>query len=192
MLPGFGRQPLGHRLLGGFQLHDHAGEPLRQRVVDVARHAIALGHHGGLAALRGEAGQLDRQHRLIGQGLGQFHFFGPKPALLGEPNPDHARHLAGNQHRHDQYGNDALRQQMGAPRKVRAFPDILQHARLARAEDFRPGPNVFDVQRGTDLGNDFVRLGHEPALFKGEFESQQTADAFPPPHTAARTRPTAR
>ena len=51
VFPGFGRQPLGHRLLGGFQLHDHAGESLRQRVVDVARHAIALGHHGRLPAL---------------------------------------------------------------------------------------------------------------------------------------------
>ena len=56
VLAGFGGQPLGHRLLDRFQLQNHAGEPLRQRVVDVARHAIALGHHGRLAALRGEAG----------------------------------------------------------------------------------------------------------------------------------------
>src|SRR5260370_32953495 len=73
---------------------------------------------------------------------------------------------------------------MVSPRKMRPFTDVLQHAWPSCSKDFWPGPNVLDIQRGTNLRNDFVGLGHEPTLLKGEFESQ-TAGSLSPPHTAA-------
>ena len=39
------------RILGRFQLHDHTGEPLRKRIVNIARHSIAFSEHGSLPAL---------------------------------------------------------------------------------------------------------------------------------------------
>src|SRR2546430_12591122 len=40
------RSALGHSFPGSFQLNDHAGESLRERVVNIASHPITLGRHG--------------------------------------------------------------------------------------------------------------------------------------------------
>ena len=51
MLFCFLRQSFGSRIPGGFQLHDHPSESLRERVVNVAGHAITFCRDGRLAAL---------------------------------------------------------------------------------------------------------------------------------------------
>ena len=51
MLFCFLRQSFGSRIPGGFQLHDHSSESLRERVVNVAGHAITFCRDGRLAAL---------------------------------------------------------------------------------------------------------------------------------------------
>ncbi len=44
------------RLLGGLELGDDAGQPLGDRVVDLARHPAALVEHARLARLRQQLG----------------------------------------------------------------------------------------------------------------------------------------
>src|SRR5258708_5395301 len=73
---------------------------------------------------------------------------------------------------------------MLSPWKLGACADVLQHARPSRSKDFWPGPNVLDIQGGTDFGNGFVGLGYELAPLKGEFESQ-TPGSLSPPHAGA-------
>src|SRR6267154_733167 len=58
---------LGKSAFGGLQLRDNTSETLRKRIVDVASHAIALGHQIRLAILRGETGQLQRKHGLMSE-----------------------------------------------------------------------------------------------------------------------------
>src|ERR1700682_1510744 len=60
------------RILGRFQLHDHSGETLRERVMNVARHSISFFENGRQTALLGKLIELNCQHGLMGERLGQF------------------------------------------------------------------------------------------------------------------------
>ena len=90
------RQSLGLRVRRSLQLHDHAGESLRQRVVNVAGHAITFRNHGRLTALLRQTHQLKRQHRLMSQRPGEFDFLVTKSALLLKADRKRASHLARN------------------------------------------------------------------------------------------------
>jgi hypothetical protein len=60
----------GNSVLGRFQLHNHAGEPLSKRIVDISSHSIAFGQNGGFPALLADLGEADGQHHLMGKCLG--------------------------------------------------------------------------------------------------------------------------
>jgi hypothetical protein len=61
---GLERPMAGVGILGRLELDHHAGEALRQRVVDVARHPVALVEHRAAAALLLEPGELQRKRCL--------------------------------------------------------------------------------------------------------------------------------
>src|SRR5271156_299356 len=74
----------GHGLLGRFHMQNYASKTLGQRIVNVARHAVTFTNDGGLAALCGKTGELNRKHRLIGKRLSQLLLFIAKNVLPGK------------------------------------------------------------------------------------------------------------
>src|SRR4030095_5631002 len=64
--------PARNRILGCFQLHNHAGETLRKRVVNVPRHSISFFEDRSPLALLGKLIELNSKHDLMGECLGQF------------------------------------------------------------------------------------------------------------------------
>ena len=60
MLVCFLSPATGDGILQRFQLHDYAGEALRERVVDVSRQSIAFRQNGCLTALLGKFIELNR------------------------------------------------------------------------------------------------------------------------------------
>src|SRR2546430_15469275 len=91
------RSALGHSFPGSFQLNDHAGESLRERVVNIASHPITLGHHGRLATLGGKKGQLDCQSRLLGESTGQFDLLLSETTLQSETDADESGNTSGDE-----------------------------------------------------------------------------------------------
>ena len=61
MLVRFLARAAGNRILGCFQLHNHAGETLRERVVNVPRHSISFFENRGPLALLGKFIELNAQ-----------------------------------------------------------------------------------------------------------------------------------
>ena len=59
----------GNRILGCLQLHNHASETLRERVVNVARHPISFFENCGPPTLLGELIELKRKHDLMRERL---------------------------------------------------------------------------------------------------------------------------
>src|SRR5258706_2386009 len=107
MAGGFHCLILGRGLLNCFQLNDHAGESLCERVVNVASHPIALGHHGRLTTLGGKTGQLDCQSCLMGESTGQLDLLLSETTLQSESDADESRNTSGDEHRHKQNRVDA-------------------------------------------------------------------------------------
>src|SRR3954469_11487753 len=93
MLVGFFAGPACHRVLRRFQLHDHAGETLRESVMDVARHAVALFENGRALTLLGKFIELDRKHDLMCERLGQFDLFRSVGRAVRMPNPNETSYL---------------------------------------------------------------------------------------------------
>src|SRR6266850_693926 len=112
MAGGFHRLIPGHGLLNCFQLNDHAGESLRERVMNVASHSITLGHHRRLTTLGGKTGQLDGQSCLMGESTGQLDLLLSETTLLSETDADESRNTSGDEHRHKQNRVDAHLPQM--------------------------------------------------------------------------------
>src|SRR5207248_8063773 len=108
----FGKIFLRNSAFGCFQLHDDASEALRERIVNVAGHAISFRHDGRLAALLRQAHQLNSQHGLVGQRLGQFDFVFLKRALLRETDADDSGNTSGDQHWDEENGPDTQSLQM--------------------------------------------------------------------------------
>src|SRR6202165_37580 len=96
------RSALGHSFPGSFQLNDHAGESLRERVVNVASHPITLGRYSRLPALDGKTGQLDCQSRLMGDSPGQFDLLLSEITLQSKTDADESGNTSGDEHRHEQ------------------------------------------------------------------------------------------
>src|SRR6266516_4337668 len=112
MAGGFHCLILGRGLLNCFQLNDHAGESLRERVVNVASHPIALGHHGRLTTLSGKTGQLHCQRRLMGESTGQFDLLLAETTVHSKPDADKSSDTSGDEHWHKQNSVDAHLPQM--------------------------------------------------------------------------------
>src|SRR6266536_4903813 len=89
-------------ILGRFQLYDHAGETLGERIVDIARHSISFFQNGGLPALLGKFIELNCQHRLVRERLSQFDFFRSIRRPVAVTNTDEAFHASANQGRNPQ------------------------------------------------------------------------------------------
>jgi len=64
-------------ILGCFQLHNHTGKTLGERVVNVPRHSVSFFKDGSALALLGKVIELKREHDLMGQCLGQLDFLRP-------------------------------------------------------------------------------------------------------------------
>src|SRR5439155_15803338 len=81
--------------------------------------AISFCHDGRLATLLRQAHQLNRQHGLVGQRLGQFDFVFLKRALLRETDADDSGNTSGDQQWNEENGADTqplkmlLEQQQG-------------------------------------------------------------------------------
>jgi len=94
-----GRIAERRRALGCFQLHDHSGESLSQRVVNVARHPVALRRDRSFTALFRQSHQLETQHGLMRHRPRQLDFFLPDLPFLFEADTEHTGNLAGKDHR---------------------------------------------------------------------------------------------
>ena len=84
-------------VLDCFQLHDYAGETLRERVVNVARQAISFLQNGRLPASLGEFIELNCEHRLVSQCLRQLDLLRPIRRSVAMPNPDEPSHTAAHE-----------------------------------------------------------------------------------------------
>src|SRR5207249_7531278 len=102
MLIRFLATATGDCVLRRFQLHDYAGEPLSQRIVNVARHPVALSQDGSLATLLGKFMELNCQHRLVGQCLRQFDLLRPIRWAFTVTNADEPFHAAAYQRGYSQ------------------------------------------------------------------------------------------
>src|ERR1700756_2912631 len=59
-------------VFSSFHLHDHAGEPLSERVVNVLRHAGSLFENGSHTLLLDELLPMRRHHHVVSEGLSKF------------------------------------------------------------------------------------------------------------------------
>src|SRR5205085_9030257 len=90
----------GNCIFGSFQLHNYTGKALRESVVDVPRHAIALFEYCRPLSLFGKVVQLKRQHDLMGQGLGKLDLLRSVWRTIDMANADKAFDLSADQKRH--------------------------------------------------------------------------------------------
>ena len=136
------------RALRRLQLHQDGGEALRQRVVDVARDAIALFEHR-LAplfepALLGQPAVVQRQRRLTRHGVEQRAAPAPLAARNRGRRQRHPAEVARRQHqRRDEQRVDAGRgveraHRLGQPRVVAGVLDDLGPARRVARAGARP------------------------------------------------------
>src|SRR5260370_20359028 len=78
----------GNCIFRCFQLHDHAGKTLGERVVNVARHSISLLKDGCSLTLLGKFIELEGEHHLMRERLGQFYLLAPisRPVSVTDSN----------------------------------------------------------------------------------------------------------
>src|SRR6266404_971109 len=89
--------PARNRIFGCFQLDNHAGKTLCERVVNVARHSIAFFEDRRAPTLLGKLIELKREHDLMGERLGQFNLLRPIRGLVAVADSDKSPNLATNQ-----------------------------------------------------------------------------------------------
>src|ERR1700730_2157003 len=90
------------RVFGRFQLNNHAGKTLRERVVDVPSHSIAFFEHCRPLPLVGKVIELKRKHHWMGQCLGQFNFLRAIWRSIAMANTDKASDVSTDQKRHSE------------------------------------------------------------------------------------------
>jgi hypothetical protein len=90
----FRQRRIARTLVHGFfrraELHEDAGEALRQAVVDLLADAIALGQHRGILGCHAELLETDAQRHLVRDGQRQFGAFGAERLALAEHEADAA------------------------------------------------------------------------------------------------------
>src|SRR5438876_7546514 len=99
MLVGFLSTATRDCILGRFELHNYAGETLRESIVDISRHPISFFQNRSLPALLGKFLELNCQHRLMSEGLRQFVFFRAVRRPVAMTNPDEPFHTPAHQRR---------------------------------------------------------------------------------------------
>src|SRR6266567_4031227 len=107
--------PARNRILGCFQLHNHAGETLCERVVNVPRHSVSFFEDRSPLTLLGEFIELKREHDLMGEGLSQFNLLRPIRYTIDMANADKTTRLSGDQDWHGQKSFCASALQILAP-----------------------------------------------------------------------------
>src|ERR1700730_1413268 len=89
----------GDRVLGRLQLHDHTGEALRERVMNVAGHSISFFENGRSVALLSKFIQLKGEHHLMSERLSQLDFFRPIRTAIEMANANKTSDLSTYEHR---------------------------------------------------------------------------------------------
>src|SRR6266851_7603549 len=143
---------VGDRILGGFQLHDHTGKTLRERVVDVSRHPVSFFKDRGALTLLGELIELKREHDLVCERLSQFYFFWPVRRTIDVANANEASDVSTHQKRHSEKPLCAVSFQMltQIAANARISCDVVANHRTSREKqllDYRvpfPRQRVFD------------------------------------------------
>src|SRR2546422_10201563 len=100
MSVGFLARAARNSILGCFQLHDHTGETLGERIVNVTRHSISFFEDRSPLTLLGKFIELKREHDLVGEGLGQLDFLRPIRRTIDMANANKASDLSTHQKRH--------------------------------------------------------------------------------------------
>src|SRR5262245_58851050 len=83
-----------------FHLHDHPGEPLSERVVNISRHTGSLFENGSLTLLLYDLLAMRRQHDVMGQRLSELDLIGSIGSLFQMMNTDKPAKLPGHKHRY--------------------------------------------------------------------------------------------
>src|SRR5438552_1474329 len=128
---------------------------------------------------------MHRQHRLIGQGMGEIHFLGAKRTLLGKAEANRAFKPTANRHRNQKNGDDAKRQQAVSQCKGPHSSNVLNHAGLACAKNLGPWPKIFHWQRKIHPSEPGVSFFHDSAVLESEFKTDHATSFVSTPHTAA-------
>src|SRR6266513_3545006 len=84
------------------QLDNHAGEPLCEGIVNIARHARALLQQHGMPPLLSELGAVSRYHHVMRQRLGQFDLFRAICSSFNMLNTNEAADFSQHKHRDSQ------------------------------------------------------------------------------------------
>src|SRR5438309_3636499 len=92
----------GNRILGCFQLDNHTGETLRERVVYVPRHSVSLFKDSCALTLLGKFVELKRKHDLVGECLSQLDLLRTIRRTIDVANANKASDLSTHQKRHCQ------------------------------------------------------------------------------------------
>ena len=87
------------RLHRRVQLDDHAGESLRERVVNVTGHARSFFEDGGLALLLTNLLPMRRNHDVMSKCLGEFYLLRTTRSAIQVLNADESAHFSGYKHR---------------------------------------------------------------------------------------------
>src|SRR5438477_1169381 len=125
-------------ILGCFQLHNHTGETLGERVVNVPRHSVSFFKDRCALTLLGELIELKREHDLVRECLGQLDFLRPIRRTIEMANANKASDLSTHQKRHCEKSLCAVSFQMLTPIAVNAriSRDVIANHRTCREKQF--------------------------------------------------------
>src|SRR4029077_16569078 len=149
MIVSFLATAVGNSILGCFQLHNHTGETLRERVVDVARHAISFFEDRNSLTLLGKLVQLNGKHDLMGEGLGQFNVLRPISCSIEMSDSDKTSHLSTYQKRDGEKSFCAFSLQIIATFGfgARISLKVCENPRTCREKEFLDYSVLFPKQR---------------------------------------------
>src|SRR4029077_20430616 len=124
----------GNRILGCFQLHNHAGKTLRERVMNVTRHSVSFFENRSPPALLGKLIESKRQHDLVGEGLGQLDLLRSIRRTIDMANANKASDLSTHHQRHGEKPLCAVSFQMLTPiaGNTRISLDVIATHRTGR------------------------------------------------------------
>src|ERR1700730_18067241 len=130
--------PGGDSILGCFQLHNHTGETLGERIMNVARHSISFFEDRSPLTLLGKLIESKRKHDLMGERLRQFNLLRPIRRTIDMANANKASDLSTHQKRLSEKPLCAVSFQMLTPLAVNAriSLDIIANHRTCREKQF--------------------------------------------------------
>src|SRR6266853_1077099 len=138
MLVRFLAGTVGNRILGRFQLHNHTGKALRERVVNVPRHSISFFEDRRSLTLLGKFIELKGKHDLMGERLSQFDFFRPIRCPVGMADSNKTPDVSAHQNRNSQKSFCSLSLQIIAPFgfDARSSVQVFANHRTCREKQF--------------------------------------------------------